>query len=342
MEVGMLAVCSLVLGVVLLWAPSAAARDSAVGRVQELAPGVFFYEGDTTKGHCNNAWVVFDEFVLVVDANYPSGAREAIAKIREQTDKPIRFAFDTHHHGDHLYGNRVWADAGATPVAHAGVIDELKKYESGYYGGAPGRWESTARERDGVRASRLMPPTLTFPDSLVFDDGTHRVELLHLGVAHTHGDAVAWLPREGILFSGDAVVNGAFNYVGDGDTGDWIETLDRVQALAPRQVGPGHGPLGDGAMVRDQAAFFGELRRVVAAAAKDGEAAEVQRQVPAMRAELEKNPAIARYVGDGFAAQAAKVYTELTGEHFPDRRAEADAVRRHQAWHGSPGGPPAR
>ena len=50
---------------------------------------------------------------------------------------------------------------------------------------------------------------------------------MHLGVAHTHGDAVAWLPKERILFTGDVCVNGPYNYVGDGDVGKWLETLDR-------------------------------------------------------------------------------------------------------------------
>ena len=73
-----------------------------VGEVQELAPGVYFHQGNLDKGHCNQGWVVFKNFVLVIDGNFPEGAEEVIAKIRSMTDKPIRFAFDTHHHGDHM------------------------------------------------------------------------------------------------------------------------------------------------------------------------------------------------------------------------------------------------
>ena len=118
-------------GIVALEAWQAQPPASQVGRVQRLAPDVYFHEGDITKGHCNNGWVVFEDYVLVVDANYPSGARDVLAKIREITTKPIRFAFDTHHHGDHAYGNQVWAEQGATPVAHTGVLDELKKVRDG-------------------------------------------------------------------------------------------------------------------------------------------------------------------------------------------------------------------
>jgi glyoxylase-like metal-dependent hydrolase (beta-lactamase superfamily II) len=106
---------------------------------------------------------------------------------------------------------------GATPVAHTGVIEEMKHYETGYYNDKPGRWQEEAKSGPDVAASRLKPPSVLFPRELYFDDGKHRVELIHLGIAHTHGDGVAWLPRERILFTGDVCVNGPYNYVGDGD-----------------------------------------------------------------------------------------------------------------------------
>ena len=75
-------------------------------------------------------------------------------------------------------------------------------------------------------AASSKPPSVLFPREMIFDDGKHRVELIHLGVAHTHGDALAWLPKEKILFTGDACVNGPYNYVGDGNIEKWIATLE--------------------------------------------------------------------------------------------------------------------
>jgi cyclase len=305
-----------------------------IGEVRTIAPDVYFHEGDIKgRGHCNNGWVVFQDYVLVIDANFPSGAREIIPKIRALTSKPIRFAFDTHHHGDHAYGNQVWVDEGATPVAHTGVVEEMKKYETGLFGGPPGRWENTAKEREDVRTSKLKAPSVLFPDTLIFDDGVHRVELHHFGVAHTHGDGFAWLPKEKILFTGDACVNGPYNYVGDGNIGEWMQTLDRARGLGAKVVGPGHGPLGDATVLDDQQFFFKELYRVVTAAARGKAPAEVQGGIAAMKTELGADARIARYLGDGFAAQVAKVYNELTGQSFPDRRAEADAERGHRGTH---------
>ncbi len=301
-----------------------------VGEAQELAPGVYFHQGNLDKGHCNQGWVVFENFVLVIDGNFPEGAEEVVARIRSMTDKPIRFAFDTHHHGDHMYGNKVWVDAGAVPVAHEGVVEEAKKYE-------PGRWEEASKERKDVRESELVLPVIRYPDRMVFDDGTMRVELLHFGVGHTHGDGWAWLPRERILFSGDACVNGPYNYVADGDIRDWIATLAKARKLEPRTVGPGHGPLADGTVLADQQAYFEELSRLVAAAKNQVEnAAEMEVLVPALREEVVKKTSIARYVGDGFAAQIEKVWVEMGGEAFsfsPLALHREEHERHHGAGH---------
>ncbi|HSE97437.1 MAG TPA: MBL fold metallo-hydrolase [Blastocatellia bacterium] len=328
-------------GAALLGAAAANARgnnyqadaQAAKAGVETVAPNVYFHEGNIVfKGHCNNGWVVFEDYVLVIDANFPSGAEEVIPKIRATTDRPIRFAFDTHHHGDHAYGNQVWVDNGATPVAHTGVIDEMKRYETGYYGGKPGRWEETALQRPDVKASRLKPPSVLFPREMIFDDGKLRVELIHLGVAHTHGDAVAWMPKEKILFTGDLCVNGPYNYVGDGDTEKWIATLDAARRLGARMICPGHGPVGKETMIDDQQAFFRALRREVASMVRTRKSAQqVRDSIDKIQGELAGIAQIARYVSPrSLPSQVEKVYTELTGKQLPEARKTAQDTR---LWH---------
>src|SRR5436305_13036529 len=102
-----------------------------------VAADVYFHEGDIADAAdavCNNGWIMFEDYVLVIDANYPAGARLIISKIRALTDKPIRFAFDTHHHGDHAYGNQDFVENCGAPVAHTGVVQEMRQYQTGYYG----------------------------------------------------------------------------------------------------------------------------------------------------------------------------------------------------------------
>jgi glyoxylase-like metal-dependent hydrolase (beta-lactamase superfamily II) len=309
---------------------------SEVNQAAHLAPGIYFHEGDLEKqGHCNNGWIVFEDYVLVVDANFPSGAEVILPKIKAVTDKPIRFAFDTHHHGDHAYGNQVWVDNGAVPVANTGVIEEMKKYETGYYGDMPGRWEDTAKSRKDVAASKLKPPTLLFPEKMVFDDGKKRAELLYLGVAHTHGDGFAWLPKEKILFTGDACVNGPYNYVGDGDVGKWIKTLEAAQKLGAKTVCPGHGPIGDAALLEDQQQYFVELQKQVRKLADAKKSpAEVQASVETIKAALQKQDRIKRYVGEFLSAQVEKVYVELGGMPFPPKTTSQEARAEHAQLHG--------
>ncbi len=305
-----------------------------VNKAEQVAPGVYFHEGDIKgSGHCNNGWVVFEDYVLVIDGNFPSGAQEIIPKIKAVTDKPIRFAFDTHHHGDHAYGNQVWVDNGAVPVAHTGVIDEMKKYETGYYGGKPGRWEDAAKGRKDVAASKLKPPTLLYNKDMIFDDGKHRVELLHFGVAHTHGDGFAWLPKEKILFTGDACVNGPYNYMGDGDSEQWVKTLAAAKKLGAKTICPGHGSFGTAQILEDQQTFFVELRKQVKKY-KRRKPEEVKAAVEDIKAALLRQKSIARFVGDFFAAQVEKVYIEMGGKPFQPKTASADDHKQHAHDHG--------
>ncbi|MSU35759.1 MAG: MBL fold metallo-hydrolase [Pedosphaera sp.] len=302
-----------------------------VNKPQEIAPGVWFHEGDIgRKGHCNNGWIIFGAYVLVIDGNFPSGAQEIIPKIRAQTDKPIRFTFDTHHHGDHAYGNQVWADLGATLVAHEGVLSEMKKYEPGYFaGGKPGRWEDTAKSREDVAKSKLHPPTLLFPRQMSFEDGTHRVELHHFGVAHTRGDGFAWLPAERILFTGDACVNGPYNSMGDSDTAAWVETLEAARRLEPRFICPGHGLMGGPEVLDNQIAYLKALRSEVQKLFSAGKSpAEVKAALDTIKSTIQRQESLATYLGGGFESQVEKIYVEMGGKPFQSSAAPARRPRR--------------
>jgi len=289
---------------------SGQAKDTPV---QTIAPDVYFCEGDFDLGHCNNGWIVFDDYVLAIDANYPSGAKLAIAKIHAMTAKPVRFVVDTHFHPDHSFGNQLWADEGAIPVAHVAVLDELEK-------SGAAAWELAAKSRPDVAASRLKLPGLVYTDTMVFDDGRHCVELHWYGVAHTRGDTLVWLPREKILFTGDVCVNGAYNYVHDGNIAGWIKMLETAKALGAKIVCPGHGPMGGPEIIANQQAYFIELQREVQALVDARiTSAEVKAAVPALAATLRKIGPIARYVPSDFwfTAHVEKVYVELGGQPLP-------------------------
>lgn len=297
---------------------SAVAAVAQINTVQSVVPGVFFHEGDPRRGHSNNGWIVFDDFVLVIDANYPSGAKIVMPQIAATTPKPVRFVFNTHHHGDHAYGNQLWAEQGATLVSSTRALDEMKQVETGFYGGAPGRWEGSAKNRPDVAETKLKPPVMLFPKDLFLDDGQRRVELRWFGTGHTKGDAYAWLPKEKILFTGDACVNGPHNNVNDGSIAEWIKTLELVKQLGAEKICPGHGPMGGPEILADQQSYFVALLAEVQVQLTAGKSpAEIKAVLPVIGEALKKNPRIARYVPNNLTAHVQKACVELGGQPLP-------------------------
>src|SRR5436190_7583525 len=231
--------------------------------VKEVAPGVFFRYSSISPddsvpfGGSNNIWVVFDDYVAVVDANFPKEAEDVVAAVKKTTNKPIRYVFDTHHHGDHAYGNAVFARLGAGVIAQANCARLLRI-------NGPREFAEAGRGpmgRKDIRDSTLQVPNVVFDDKLVLDDGKQRIEFRYFGHAHTAGDAVAWLPRHGILCTGDACVNGGYNYMGHSDSASWIRALERMQQLDVKLICPGHGPLAGRELFDKQKRYFVELRR---------------------------------------------------------------------------------
>ena len=234
--------------------------------VTKLAPGVYFRKTETKPNFigCNQGWVIFKDFVLVIDANFPNQAEILIKEIRKTTDKPIRYVFDTHYHGDHADGNVIFEKYGAIPIAseNSKLLFETK--------GIAGFRESQKTKPGEYGKLKYRKPSLYFPRKLVIDDGTQRVELIYFGHAHTAGDAVAWLPKYGILFTGDACVNGAFNYTGDSDTASWLRVLTELQKMPVKILAPGHGEISDKTLIAKQRRYFVELRGAVQRGIDDG------------------------------------------------------------------------
>src|SRR5881296_1657688 len=185
--------------------------------------------GDT--GVANSGLIVGPSSAVAVDAlMVPSMTKRLVVAIKKATRKPIAQLINTHHHLDHTGGNRFFK--GATIVASEKCREAL----------APGFPPVPLLQRFMPRFAAEFPklkvvlPTVTFPDRMILHDGDREIQLWHPGfAAHTIGDAVAYLPKERILFAGDI----AFHYVTplafQGHVGNWIKAAVIV---------PGHGPIG--------------------------------------------------------------------------------------------------
>ena len=241
--------------------------------VRELAPGVFYYFGDELqKKSANCTWIVFKNYVLAIDANYPWGAEEILKEIRKTTDKPVRFLFNTHYHHDHTFGNCIFANAGATIVSTQKTADEM--HIIGQY-----EWDHGS-EYSGANMSgfRREFPSLTFDKQLVFDDGVHRVELTRMGPAHSGGDGVAYLPKEKILVTGDLCVNGNpwGNNVADAnaDYDKWLGVLGTMAGWNIKTVVPGHGDIGTVETLKQQRSYLEDMLNQVREGIKAGKSKE--------------------------------------------------------------------
>lgn len=276
---------------------AALAQTPSVG-VKEIAPGVWVRMGEPSRNQPANAgWVIFKDYVLVIDANFPWGAKEILPEIRKTSNKPIRFVFNTHYHGDHAYGGNIFTDQGAQIVCSAdcSVESQTKGQAS---------WDkSTATGEFSLKPHKLAHPTITFGDSMAFDDGEHRVELKLMGPGHSKGDAVAWLPKERILFTGDMCVNwGSGNNAADADADHdhWLRALDRMAALAPSIVVVGHGALGGVPELRAQHAYLADMidtvRRGIASGKSEDEISQTDLTRHRIGAQKDRNATSLRAV----------------------------------------------
>jgi glyoxylase-like metal-dependent hydrolase (beta-lactamase superfamily II) len=251
----------------LLLAPLTNAADTDRLDALRIADGVWFLPGDSSKGYCNNVVIEMKDYLIVVDANYPGRARELVRDIHRLSPKPVLFVFDTHAHRDHAYGNIIWTNAGATTFAYEGVVDEMNRYE-------PQRWLATAAEREDVRSLQLTDaprPELTFRTSpFILKDSTREVQFWFLGWAHTRGDGFVWLPKERILCTGDAAVNGPRNKLGDANIANWPQVLARAEQFHPLHVLPGHGDAGGPEILEGQRTFLSDLYNAVKAQVDNG------------------------------------------------------------------------
>jgi len=287
--------------------------DAKPETIAKIADGVWFREGDLKNlGHCNNIVIEMKDYLIVVDANFPSGARAALADAKKVSSKPVKYVFDTHHHGDHAYGNAIWTEAGATTLAYKGVAEEMKRYE-------PARWQESARQRKDVRdlnRASVEPPRQTFDKTpFVLEDGARRVEFHYLGWAHTRGDGFVYLPKEQILCTGDAVANGPYNYTADGNVGNWPKVIQAAQKLNVTRVLPGHGEPGGKEVLAGEERFMTELHKAVKSAVGQGkklsDLVEMKDNRP-VKTSVQLPESVKNWVGPSLAAQVKDTFEEIS------------------------------
>ncbi|GAB3064596.1 MBL fold metallo-hydrolase [Intrasporangium mesophilum] len=226
--------------------PFASSADTAEKQqtLDVLADGVYAL---TAEGDPNVGAIEGEDFLVCFEAlATPTAAREWLERLREHTDKPVRYLVLSHYHAVRVLGASAFdAEVIVTHETTRRLIEERGRED----------WESEFARmprlfKDPGSIPGLTRPTVTFTDRMTIDLGGSRGDLVlqHCGRGHTAGDLVAWLPSQKVLFAGDLVEAQAALYTGDAFHRDWATTtLDRIGALGAGQLVGGRGAVARGA-----------------------------------------------------------------------------------------------
>lgn len=285
---------------------------------EKVAEGVYFALGTGSMMTASNAVVVVnDEDVLIVDPGItPAAATALIADVKTLTNKPIKFAVDSHYHYDHAFGNQVLGPD-VTLIGHdttrrrlMGPVLKERTYLTN--GSAAIATRFTALKRQIAEATdpqqrailerqlaihqlyadeqpklRPTPPNTTLSRDMTLHRGSREIQIRFLGRAHTDGDVVVFLPKERIIATGDMITAG-LSYTGDAFVQEWPATLEQVIALDFDTVLPGHGAVFKGKdHLRNLQAYWRDFYEQATALRKQG----VSPEEAAKRIDLTKHAA---------------------------------------------------
>ncbi|MFK8251852.1 MBL fold metallo-hydrolase [Ancylobacter terrae] len=200
-----------------------------------IGEGIYAF---TAQGDPNSGVIIGDEGVLVVEAQAtPRLAARVIDEVRRVTDKPITHVVLTHYHAVRVLGASafgagqvVMSEAARAMVVERGMEDWASEFQ---------RFPRLFQGHESIPG--LTWPTTTFRGTMSLHLGRRRVDLIHLGRAHTAGDIVVHVPDQNVMFTGDIVEAHAACYCGDGHFRDWGPTLDRIRAFDVDALAPGRG-----------------------------------------------------------------------------------------------------
>ena len=241
----------------------------------KLGAHSYFVEGEpgaassANQGFMSNAgFVVTRDGVVVFDAlASPPLAEKLLGEIRKVTRQPIKRVIVSHYHADHYYGLQVFKAQGAEIWAHRAAEGMTRTEEAA---------QRLEQRREALfpwvnEDTQLLEADYFVQGDMDFELGGVKFALRHVGPAHSSEDLALMVKNDGVLFAGDLVFLGRVPFVGDADSAGWIAAMDKLIALKPRVLVPGHGgvsrkPNADLVFTRDYLKF---LRTHMGQAARD-------------------------------------------------------------------------
>ncbi|MFD7257401.1 MBL fold metallo-hydrolase [Streptomyces sp. NPDC059874] len=264
------------------------------------APGVYAYVQPDGGWCLNNAGFVSDGGrTLLVDTAATERRALALREAVVSAGVPLpRTVVNTHHHGDHTYGNSLFAPD-ALILGHDNARAEQL---------AAGHQLEMIWPATDFGAIAITAPDLTYSDRTTLHVGETEVRIVHPGVAHTTGDSIVWLPRQRVVFTGDLVFAEGTPFLAMGSLAGSLRALELLRSLDAETVVPGHGPLTDPSAYESTERYL----RYVAELAREGRDKGLTPLEAARQADL------GEFAGwresERLVANLHRAYAELAGE----------------------------
>ena len=205
--------------------------------MKEIALRVYaYFQAEGSWFLSNAGLIVGSDRSIVIDSLGTIGFNQAfLNEIEKVSDKPVRYLVNTHHHGDHIYGNHLFTEA--TAICHTRCRQEILNAGDP----DPDRLSQVFPGFDfsGIKAT---PPDITFDNQLTLYVDEREVQLLYYQPAHTVGDIIAWLPQDSVVFGGDLLFLYSTPLCLQGSFAGWIKTMEAMVDLDASVYVPGHGP----------------------------------------------------------------------------------------------------
>jgi len=178
--------------------------------MQFLRGGVgFFTERGGTIG-----WMASEDGMVVIDTQFPEQSQHLVDELMKLKKGKIDLLINTHHHGDHTAGNKVYSELTDMILAHSNSLKNQR---------------ASAKKRDN-EADQVYP-TDTFRTGFQQKIGKELIDLKYFGAAHTDGDSITHFQNANIAHIGDLVFNRRFPYIDMGagaNIANWVEVLDQI------------------------------------------------------------------------------------------------------------------
>lgn len=291
------------------WLASVRAEVYYKGEWVKITDRVYHFQ---RKVSSNSGAILMKDYAIVIDAGQePDSGKEVVEKLRKITEKPVKYVVITHYHDDHIMAIPWFKKQGAVVIAHEETNQIIREMGNKLIDQRINIFSKNQPElKEILKDAVIDVADLTFKQKMTIGSGDERVELLYFGPARTPSDIFLWLPKEKILFTGDAINKSVqpINYDYP-NIRQWTDSMRAAMELGPALYLAGHGTPFKTDTVKEIINYYDDLRK--------GVQAYIDRGIPLERIQAEfqlpkyKNW---RNYGDRFKTHIMVMYKELTGQ----------------------------